>query len=137
MVETEERIFSVSRDIQTEKLLYIIDSEEDIRNFAKRYFEKHIKQLTIKTFSTSGEAIDAARHKVPDLVITDYRRTEDPISTDLFLTLLRFNFLQKKPKLFLFSGYRTGYKRVSHLVDGYQAKPCELEEFGRKVIGLL
>ena len=120
------------------KLIYIVDNEPDICDFSSYYLMKHFDGVTIKTFSSSWPAIEELALETPDLVITDYCRTEDPISTGVFLSLIKFNLYGKRPKVFLVSGYaKTAMTKVGHLVDACLAKPLNLEDLMNKIYYLL
>jgi CheY-like chemotaxis protein len=119
------------------KLIYIVDDEPDICDFSFRYLTKHFDDVIVKTFSSSGSAIEELALETPDLVITDYRRTEDPISTGLFLSLVKFNLYGKRPKVFLVSGSNCAKDKVGYLADAHLAKPLKLEDWRHTIYYLL
>lgn len=115
------------------KLIYIIDDEPDICDIASRVLTKHFDNVIVKIFLSSGDAIESLALETPDLVITDYRRIEDPVSTGLFLALIKFNLYRKRPKVLLMSGSTCAKERVGYLTDAHLAKPLELDQWRHTV----
>jgi DNA-binding response OmpR family regulator len=54
--------------------LLIVDDEADIREFAKRFFEK--RRITVFTASGGNEALKLTAQEKPDLVLLDVRMEE-------------------------------------------------------------
>ena len=119
------------------KLIYIIDDEPAICKIYFHYLMRHFEDVVIKTFSSSEDAIEELALETPDLLITDYYRVYDPISTGLFLSLIKFNLYRKRPKVLLSSASLCAPDKVGYLADAYLAKQDGLKNWRNTVYYLL
>jgi YesN/AraC family two-component response regulator len=114
--------------------LLIVDDEEDVREFAKRFFEK--RKIEVKTASGGTEAIDLADKYKPDLILLDIRMGE-MTGVDV-LKILRAK--GSEAKVIMVTGVEDPeiIREVQSLgVTGYIHKPLALEELEKVVLGEL
>ena len=111
--------------------LLIVDDEEDIREFARHFFQK--RNIEVTTASGGKEALDLINLNNPDLVLLDIRMG-DMTGVDV-LTKLRE--LGNQIKVVMVTGVEDPavIKQVHDLgVCGYVHKPLALEELERVVL---
>lgn len=111
--------------------LLIVDDEEDIREFAKHFFQK--RGIDVITASGGREALDLINVNRPDLVLLDVRMG-DMTGVDV-LTQVRES--GNKTKVIMVTGVEDPavIKQVEDLgISGYVHKPLALDELERVVL---
>lgn len=111
--------------------LLIVDDEEDIREFAKHFFQK--RGIEVITASGGREALDLINLNRPDLVLLDVRMG-DMTGVDV---LTRVRESGNKTKVIMVTGVEDPVviKQVEALgIAGYVHKPLALDELERVVL---
>ena len=105
--------------------LLIVDDEEDIREFAKRFFQKRC--IDVMTASGGQEALEVISGKKPDLVLLDVRMG-DMTGVDVLTTVRGRG---DPTKVIMVTGVEDPLiiKEIQGLgISGYVHKPLALDE---------
>lgn len=114
--------------------ILVVDDEQDIRDFAKSFFEK--RNIKVLTASGGVEALDIIDKQKPDLVLLDVHMEE--MSGVEVLKELRQN--KNDIKVIMVTGVEEEAivnEANSWGIRGYIHKPLVLEELEKIVIGEL
>ena len=114
--------------------ILVVDDEQDIRDFAKSFFEK--RNITVITASGGSEALELIEHEKPDLVLLDIHMEE--MTGVEVLKKLREN--KNDIKVIMVTGVEEEAivnEANSWGIRGYIHKPLVLEELEKIVIGEL
>ncbi|HLF17576.1 MAG TPA: response regulator [Candidatus Omnitrophota bacterium] len=114
--------------------LLVVDDEQDIRDFAKSFFQK--RNINVITASGGAEALELIEKEKPDLVLLDIHMEE--MSGVEVLKQLRQN--KNDIKVIMVTGVEEESivnEANSWGIRGYIHKPLVLEELEKIVIGEL
>ena len=114
--------------------ILVVDDEQDIRDFAKSFFEK--RNIKVITASGGSEALELIENEHPDLVLLDI--TMEEMSGVEVLKKLRA--AKNDVKVIMVTGVEeeaTVNEANSWGIRGYIHKPLVLEELEKIVVGEL
>lgn len=114
--------------------LLIVDDENDIREFAKRFFSK--RNITVVTASDGEEALEVVEREKPDMILLDI--TMEKMSGLEVLKRLRAN--RNDVDVVMVTGLadeESVNEANSWGIRGYIHKPLVLEELEKKVMSEL
>lgn len=116
--------------------LLIVDDEEDVREFAAKFFRR--RKIDCQVAASGEEALETIEKAKPDLVLLDIQMS----GIDGVETLRRIKELHNDIKVLMVTGRKPEedglFENCKHLgALDYIHKPLELDELEKKVLGAL
>jgi len=114
--------------------ILVVDDEQDIRNFAKSFFEK--RNISVLTASGGNEALEIIEREKPELVLLDIHM-EEMTGVEV---LKKLRESKNDVKVIMVTGVEEEAivnEANSWGIRGYIHKPLVLEELEKIVIGEL
>lgn len=113
--------------------LLIVDDEEDVREFAAKFFRK--RKIEVVTVASAEEALESIEKDKPDLVLLDIKMS----GMDGIEALRRIREIEKELKVIMVTGRKPedddSFNKCSQLgALGYVHKPLELDELEKIVL---